>query len=220
MLIDDGFIQIPTIAAASVSSPASGFAKMFFDASNSGKLSQKDSSGVVTDLTATGGGGGGVVVASTAPASPTTGQEWEDTNSGIKYTWSGNGWVELGPSNAATVSKTIGITVDGSGSALSTGVQGYIVAAFNGVITGWDLVANAAGSVVVDVWKTAGPTIPTVANKITSTTPPTLTAQQINGSNNVSLWGTSVSIGDVFAFNINSASTITKVTLTLKANQT
>lgn len=52
MQIDDGFTQLPTIAAASVVAPPSGFLTLFFDSSNSNRLSQKNSSGNVVDLTA------------------------------------------------------------------------------------------------------------------------------------------------------------------------
>lgn len=58
MLIDDGFAQLPFIAAASVANPPTGFVRLFFDASNSNRLSQKDSAGTVIDLAASGGGGG------------------------------------------------------------------------------------------------------------------------------------------------------------------
>lgn len=53
MQIDDGFAQLPTIAAASVASPAAGFVKLFFNSANSNRLSQKDSAGAVIDLAAT-----------------------------------------------------------------------------------------------------------------------------------------------------------------------
>jgi hypothetical protein len=56
MLIDDGFVQIPTIAAASVASPVSGSVKLFFDSSNANRLSQKDSAGAVIDLASATGG--------------------------------------------------------------------------------------------------------------------------------------------------------------------
>lgn len=48
--------QLKTIASASVPTPPSGYVVIFVDTDN--KTKQKDSSGVVTDLTATGGGGG------------------------------------------------------------------------------------------------------------------------------------------------------------------
>jgi hypothetical protein len=58
MLIDDGFAQLPTIAAASVPSPPVGSVRLFFDSANANRLSQKDSAGAVIDLAASAGGGG------------------------------------------------------------------------------------------------------------------------------------------------------------------
>ena len=52
MLIDDGFAQLPTIAAASVANPPAGTVRLFFDSSNLNRLSQKDSAGAVIDLAA------------------------------------------------------------------------------------------------------------------------------------------------------------------------
>lgn len=57
MLIDDGFAQLPIIPAASVLTPPAGFVKLFFNSANGNRLSQKDSSGSVIDLAATGAGG-------------------------------------------------------------------------------------------------------------------------------------------------------------------
>jgi hypothetical protein len=51
MYIDDGLVELETIAASSVASPPSGKVKLFFDSTNGNRLSQKDSSGDVKDLT-------------------------------------------------------------------------------------------------------------------------------------------------------------------------
>ena len=56
MYIDDGFIELEHLAAASVPNPPAGKLKLFFDLSNSDHFSQKDSSGTVVDLAATSGG--------------------------------------------------------------------------------------------------------------------------------------------------------------------
>lgn len=56
----------------------------------------------------------GVVVSDTAPSSPIQGQEWEDSTSGIKYTYiiddTSSAWVELGPSGASISGGSSGIT--------------------------------------------------------------------------------------------------------------
>lgn len=82
----------------------------------------------------------------------------------------------------------------------------------NGTITGWSIVSDVAGDCVIDVWKAPG-TIPTVANTITGTEKPTLTAQQLNFDTNLTTWTVSVTAGDVIGFNLDSASTLTSVNL-------
>ena len=63
-------------------------------------------------LTASGGGGGTTFTySSSAPASPSAGDEWLDSTSGILYTYVNDGnssaWVELGPFGAESISPTI-----------------------------------------------------------------------------------------------------------------
>jgi len=110
---------------------------------------------------------------------------------------------------------TLGITVDGGGSELTTGTKGYIVCTKAGIINRWDIIADQSGSIVMDVWKAANPSIPTNANSITGTEKPTLTAAQIASDTSLTTWTTSVAVGDVFGFEIESVSTITRVTLTI-----
>jgi hypothetical protein len=76
------------------------------------------------------------------------------------------------------------------------------------------MIANQTGNCVIDVWKAAG-TIPTGANTITGTEKPTLSSQQINSDLSLSSWTTSVAAGDIFAFYVDSASTITRVNLSI-----
>lgn len=58
MYIDDAFITLAERTAASVPTPPAGTVTLFIDVAN-GHVSQKDDTGAVLDLTATGGGGGG-----------------------------------------------------------------------------------------------------------------------------------------------------------------
>ncbi len=107
---------------------------------------------------------------------------------------------------------TFGCSVNGGGFAPLTGIIGYTVIPYNGTITGWSIVSDVAGSCVIDVWKAPG-TIPTVANTITGTEKPTLTAQQLNSDNTLTTWTTAVTAGDVIGFNLDSAATLTSVNL-------
>jgi hypothetical protein len=80
-------------------------------------------------------------------------------------------------------------------------------------------VADQAGSIIVDVWK-ANAAVPTVANTITASALPTLSSAQSAFSGAITGWTTSVSALDVFAFYVNSAATVTKVSLTIQITAT
>jgi hypothetical protein len=122
---------------------------------------------------------------------------------------SGSGTVSGG-----ALSGSFGVTIDGAGTALTTGNKGYAVIPYGGTITGWTMIANQTGDCVIDVWKAAG-TIPTLSDSITGTEKPTLSTQQINSDTNLTTWTSSVSPGDIFAFKVDSASTLTRVNLSI-----
>jgi hypothetical protein len=106
-----------------------------------------------------------------------------------------------------------GITIDGGGSAPSTGSKGFITIPYAGTIANWYLAANASGSCVIDV-KRSGTSIIGGGNK------PTLSSAQ-TGNAAVSGWtSTAISAGDIIEFNLNSVTTITRVNLVIKLNRT
>ena len=110
---------------------------------------------------------------------------------------------------------TIGATIDGSGGTITLGQKGYVQVPYACTINSWRIIANAAGSIVIDVWKTAAPTIPTVANTITGSAKPTLSSQQTAASSTLTGWTTSVAADDIIGFNVNSATTVSWVILQL-----
>jgi hypothetical protein len=110
----------------------------------------------------------------------------------------------------------ISMTASNGSSTLATGVISYVYCQFSGTITSSLLTADASGSLVVDVWKiNVGSFPPTVTNSITASALPTLSSAQISQDSTLTGWTTTVTAGDVFAFNINSASGIKTATLTL-----
>jgi hypothetical protein len=83
-------------------------------------------------------------------------------------------------------------------------------------VTGWALMADQSGSIVVDVWKRPLASFPpTVAQSITAAAPPTISGATFNSSTTLTGWTTAVAAGDVFRFNVNSVATVTRVTLAL-----
>lgn len=115
--------------------------------------------------------------------------------------------------------RSFGITIDGGGSAITTGVKGYISIPFSGTITQWDIFADQSGSIVVDVWKdTYANFPPTVADTIAAAAKPTLSTAQKNQDATLTGWTTTVTAGDVIGFNVDSASTVTRVTIVIYIN--
>ena len=77
--------------------------------------------------------------------------------------------------------------------------------------------ADQSGSIVIDVWKDSfGNFPPTVADTIAGTEKPTLSSQQAAQDLSLSTWSQDIDAGDVLAFNVDSASTVAQVPLTLR----
>jgi hypothetical protein len=112
--------------------------------------------------------------------------------------------------------KTVVMVIDGGGSAITTGVKGYLPIPYTGIIKSWKLLADQAGSIVIDVWKDTYENYPpTVADTIAGSEKPTLSAATKNEDTALTTWNTNIRSGDILGFNVDSASTVTKVTLTL-----
>lgn len=110
--------------------------------------------------------------------------------------------------------------IDGGGVAIGTGQKGYLEIPFAMTITGWTLVADQTGSIVVDVWKTPyGSFPPGSGNTITGSDIPTISSAKSGQNLAVSAWSTSLSAGDILAYNVNSVSTVQRVTLSIRGNK-
>jgi len=112
---------------------------------------------------------------------------------------------------------TITMITDGGGVVITTGLKGYLEIPFACTITGWTLLADVSGSIVVDLWKdTYANYPPVVGDVITASAKPTITTAIKNQSTTLTGWTTSIAAGDILAFNVNSVTTITKITLSVK----
>jgi hypothetical protein len=116
---------------------------------------------------------------------------------------------------------TLEFLIDGAGAAITTGIKGDMRLDFGCTITGWALLADQAGSIVVDLWKAALAGFPpTSANVITASAKPTLSAADHASSTALTGWTTAVAAGDVLRYNVNSAATVQRVTLALSLVRT
>lgn len=120
-------------------------------------------------------------------------------------------------SGPSSVTQAISVTFDGGGAAISANSLAYIEVPYACTINSWTVIADQSGSIVVDVWKdTYANYPPTVADTIAGSEKPTISSSTKGQDTSLSTWTTSVSAGDILAFNVDSCSTITKATVVLK----
>lgn len=114
---------------------------------------------------------------------------------------------------ATTTTATFGVTVDGGGVLPATGSQGFVTIPYDCTIDHWYMAGNVSGSAVIDVKRSGSSIVGGGGNK------PTLSSQS-SANAAVSGWtSTSVAAGDIIEFNLNSASTLTRVNLVLKVTR-
>ncbi len=129
-------------------------------------------------------------------------------------------WGDTAVDTAAT--GQLGITIDGGGSVITTGLKGFLTVPYDCTIVSATMAADVSGSCVIDVWNRAYASFPpTVTQSIVASAPPTLSSQQSSQDTTLTGWTSSGALlaGSVLAFNVNSASTVTRVTLTLKVTK-
>jgi hypothetical protein len=117
--------------------------------------------------------------------------------------------------------QTITFIIDGGGSAITTGIKGDLEIPFNCTINQATLLADQSGSIVIDVWKDSYNNFPaTDADSITASAPPTITTALKSQDTTLTGWTTSIAAGDILRFNVDSITTVTRVTLSLKVTKT
>ncbi len=115
----------------------------------------------------------------------------------------------------------INFIIDGGGAEIGLGVQGFIEMPFGMTIESWRLLGDQNGSIVIDVWKdTFANYPPTVADSIAGTEKPTLAAADSAEDTSLSTWDTSMLAGDIIGFNVDSVTTIQRVTVSLRGAKT
>jgi len=113
------------------------------------------------------------------------------------------------------------IVLDGGGSQLSTGVHLYFEIPFDCEIVSARLMAKESGSIVIDLWKdTYANSPPTVADSITASAKPTLSSAQKSEDTTLTGWTKTLSAGNYLGVNVDSVTTITQVTLSLRVLKT
>lgn len=121
---------------------------------------------------------------------------------------------------ANTLTRAIPFLIDGGGATITTGVKGDLQVPFSCTIQGATLLADQSGSIAIDIWKDSYANYPpTIADSIVSASPPTITTAVKAVDTTLTGWTTGITAGDTLRFNVNSATTIQRVTLILECLQ-
>lgn len=117
--------------------------------------------------------------------------------------------------------RTITYVIDGGGAVIGTGIAGDLEIPFGCTIGAVTALADQSGSIVVDVWKdTYANYPPTDADTITASAPVTISTATKSQDTTLTGWTTSITAGDTLRFNVDSCTSITRVTLSLKVSTT
>ncbi len=137
----------------------------------------------------------------------------------------------LDDANAAAAITTLGLdnvkiatltfVIDGGGAAITTGLKGFLEIPFACTITRATLLADQSGSIVVDIWKDSYANFPpTNADSITASAKSTISSTTKSQDATLTGWTTAIAAGDILAFNVDSATSIQRVTISLRVTKT
>lgn len=107
--------------------------------------------------------------------------------------------------------RLFGISIDGGGSTITTGIKGVGTFPFVGNIVGWNIASTETGNLSLDIYKAASlgnPTASILGNGIR----PMISGQQFANSVSVTGWTTGVAAYDNIAWVVTAASGVTKAT--------
>jgi hypothetical protein len=115
---------------------------------------------------------------------------------------------------------TLTFVIDGGGAAIATGIKGDLEVPFACTINRVTLLADQSGSIVVDIWKDSYANFPpTGADSITASAKPTISSATKSQDATLTGWTTSIAAGDVLRFNVDSAASIARCTVSLKVTK-
>ena len=97
---------------------------------------------------------------------------------------------------------------------VTTGDKAWVRVPFDGTVTGWEVTADQAGSCVVDVRKSTYAGFPTFSS-IAGSEKPTLVGQLKSQNFVLSTWTTALLAGDYLRITVESASVVTKLTVSV-----
>lgn len=138
-------------------------------------------------------------------------------NSTKTFIWSGTttAWILAG---SGITSDSIQFVIDGGGSAITAGVKGDLEIPSDFYITHVTMLADTTGSIIVDLWSdTYANYPPTVADTVCGSSFPTISSATKSTNSTFTGWVTRTLLrGNTLRYNVNSAATITRCTISLR----
>jgi hypothetical protein len=111
---------------------------------------------------------------------------------------------------------TIQFVIDGGGSTITTGIKGDLEIPNNFEIERVTMLADQSGSIVVDIWEdTYANYPPTDADSITASAVPTITTAVKSQDTTLTGWTTAIVAGSTLRYNVDSVTSIQRVTVSL-----
>jgi len=111
--------------------------------------------------------------------------------------------------------------IDGGGAAITTGIKGDLKIDFACTIKKATILGDQSGSIVIDIWKdTYANFPPTDADSITASAPPTISGAVKSEDSTLTGWTVAVAAGSILRFNVDSCTTIERVTIILEVERT
>ena len=114
--------------------------------------------------------------------------------------------------------RSIGVTLDGGGVAITTGIKADISVPYACTIVSVVMLADQAGTIVVDIWKDTYANYPPInADSITAAAPPTVTSPALKSEDTtLTGWTLAIAAGDTLRFNVDSNTVVERLALVLK----
>ncbi len=147
---------------------------------------------------------------------------FDGTSGALLKRATGTGFVRAasGVYASAKLKRVVGMMIGDGTNVITPGVQGFVSCPVSGSITKVRLLSSDAavtsGSIVIDIWKDVFANYPpTVGDTITAAAKPTITTSTTFEDSGLSGWTVSVTAGDVFGFNVDSVTSLKRVTCEL-----
>jgi hypothetical protein len=112
------------------------------------------------------------------------------------------------------------LVIDGGGLAITTGIKGYLEVPFACTVNTWTLLADQSGSITVDVYSDTYANYGTNTSMVGAGTKPAIASATKAQSAPSSWTTTSIAAGNIIGFNVTAATTVTRVTISLKVTRT